>query len=763
MSSLEKERLYNLLPAVYRAKDAAQGEVLRALLGVIDEELQVVEEDIARLYDNWFIETCDEWLVPYVGDLLGVRSLHPVGTRASSQRAWVANTLAYRRRKGTAPVLEQLARDVTGWTARVVEFFQLLAATQHVNHVRLTKGGTIDLRDSNALELLNGPFDNAVHTAEARRISSNRGRYNIPNLGLFLWRLQSYAVTRGTARLVSSPAQAHYSFNPLGQDFPLFNRPISEIEITHLAEEINVPDRLRRRALYDELERRRQSLADGSSEGEVAQQGMYFGVQPVVRIYKDGAEIPAAEILVCDLANWRTPPSSKTYVRRADGVARAMPISVAIDPELGRLIFPAGVTPAKVQVSYSYGFSADIGAGPYDRQASVEQWHDSMDRPVTWQIGVTKDPATHAAAQDPNLLVQTLAEAIQAWNAHVAAHPGAYGVIAVMDSDSYVENLTAGNRVAVPEGSKLAIVAAQWPQVEAPDAPGVMVRETGAFVPGGVRPHLDGNVQIKGTASATALNPGELVIDGLLIEGRVRILAGNLGRLRLHHCTIVPGPQSFRVNATNTQLQIDFDHCICGGVDLAATVRRLRVAASLIDAGDGTAVAAPGTEVEVQAGTIFGAVRAESLEAGNAIFTGPVQTARRQVGCVRFSYVPPGSVTPRRYHCQPDLEISQRIAAAEKKAKVQNAVLTAAEKEEIRRKAVSLIVPRFTASEYGNPAYGQLHRLCPQQIRAGADPGPGGEMGVFNELKNPEREANLRVSLEEYLRFGLEAGFFFVT
>jgi hypothetical protein len=36
-------------------------------------------------------------------------------------------------------------------------------------------------------------------------------------------------------------------------------------------------------------------------------------------------------------------------------------------------------------------------------------------------------------------------------------------------------------------------------------------------------------------------------------------------------------------------------------------------------------------------------------------------------------------------------------------------------------------------------------------------------MGVFNHLQQPQREANLRAALEEYLRFGLEAGLFYVT
>jgi hypothetical protein len=36
-------------------------------------------------------------------------------------------------------------------------------------------------------------------------------------------------------------------------------------------------------------------------------------------------------------------------------------------------------------------------------------------------------------------------------------------------------------------------------------------------------------------------------------------------------------------------------------------------------------------------------------------------------------------------------------------------------------------------------------------------------MGAFNHLKGALREANLRQVLREYLRFGLEAGIFYVT
>jgi hypothetical protein len=36
-------------------------------------------------------------------------------------------------------------------------------------------------------------------------------------------------------------------------------------------------------------------------------------------------------------------------------------------------------------------------------------------------------------------------------------------------------------------------------------------------------------------------------------------------------------------------------------------------------------------------------------------------------------------------------------------------------------------------------------------------------MGAFSHLRQPQREANIRANLAEYLRFGLEAGIFYVN
>ncbi|MEA3046789.1 MAG: hypothetical protein QOJ53_1121, partial [Sphingomonadales bacterium] len=67
----------------------------------------------------------------------------------------------------------------------------------------------------------------------------------------------------------------------------------------------------------------------------------------------------------------------------------------------------------------------------------------------------------------------------------------------------------------------------------------------------------------------------------------------------------------------------------------------------------------------------------------------------------------------------------------------------------------------FTSRRYGRPAYAQLRRGTPIEIRAGAS--DESEMGGFHLVFAPQRETNLRIRIDEYLRFALEAGAFFET
>jgi len=62
--SFDVQRLYELLPAIYRIRDLEQGGPLRALLAVIADEVGVIEENLDQLYDDQFIETCADGSCP---------------------------------------------------------------------------------------------------------------------------------------------------------------------------------------------------------------------------------------------------------------------------------------------------------------------------------------------------------------------------------------------------------------------------------------------------------------------------------------------------------------------------------------------------------------------------------------------------------------------------------------------------------------------------------------------------------------------------
>src|SRR5262249_13761322 len=83
--SANSDRLYDLIPSVLRMRDGDEGYPVRALLRVISEQVTLVEADIGRLYDNWFIETCEDWVVPYIGALIGYQPVESAGRLGEGQ------------------------------------------------------------------------------------------------------------------------------------------------------------------------------------------------------------------------------------------------------------------------------------------------------------------------------------------------------------------------------------------------------------------------------------------------------------------------------------------------------------------------------------------------------------------------------------------------------------------------------------------------------------------------------------------------------
>src|SRR5436309_3156344 len=126
------DKLWSLLPAVYRAEDTDNFSTdgpLREMVNRIGAQAAILRRSIDRLWEDQSIETCDDWIIPYIGDLLATNLVAILDARGKGLA--VANTINYRRRKGTLAVLEEIASDITGWDAKVVEFFRRLGRTRH--------------------------------------------------------------------------------------------------------------------------------------------------------------------------------------------------------------------------------------------------------------------------------------------------------------------------------------------------------------------------------------------------------------------------------------------------------------------------------------------------------------------------------------------------------------------------------------------------------------------------------------------------------
>ncbi len=140
MTEEKRVPLYERLPEIYRTKDAEPPAPyhLRSFLALVEEAFGHIDSNIEALYHDLFIETAADWVVPYIGDLLGTSHL---SGDPWTLRADVADTIALRRRKGTLGAVELLAYNLTRWGAHCVELRENLVWNQHLNHQRPDEGG----------------------------------------------------------------------------------------------------------------------------------------------------------------------------------------------------------------------------------------------------------------------------------------------------------------------------------------------------------------------------------------------------------------------------------------------------------------------------------------------------------------------------------------------------------------------------------------------------------------------------------------------
>lgn len=584
------DRFWQLMPAIYRSIDApvppgANGP-LRELINRIGAQAAVLRRSIDRLGENQSIETCDDWAIPYIGQLVATRLVGFL--EASAQRLDVANTISYRRWAGTVGLLEELSADIIELSrgTRVVEFFRRLGRTRHQfdpeiavegvvgRYTRTPAGGFADLRNAYGASNAATAFDEFAYTADLRAGGQSSGWYNIPNLGVFLWWLQSFAIT-GATPVSDGSASPCFTFDPTGRDIPLFT-PV-------------------------------QRTSDSFGENWVSPKAW---------------ELPAT----IRNALWKAEPDhlysgSPTLpgafwvgLLAGEDIQRFDRSQLSIDPERGRFHF-LGAVPGEIAVGYSFGFLSEIGAGGF----SYGTLTTLSDQPL--KLSPVSDDSDLAAAVNSI----TSAVTIEIGNSLTYAVPaplnvptGATVLLRGADEERPVLRTRNGatwsfngNAESNASGGSTVLV------LQGIHFQGADLVLTGSFDSVYLRMMtLDpGTTGPSGTGLATA-------IDGLPLSPTTLFIEGSVTNLILERC--ITGP--IRTRGAGAIEQLTATECIIQAIPCA------NLALSFTE----------GT-VSLSRCTVMGPTQTHQFALSESILDSVAQVENPQAGCVRFSAYVNGS------------------------------------------------------------------------------------------------------------------------
>ncbi len=734
------EKLWEAIPSIYRHEDGLAEEpgVLRAVVQVLARQAAIVRRSQDSLWDDQFIEFCNEWAVPYIGDLLATSMLSDKNKRG--RRVDVAKTIYYRRRKGTPRILEELISDISGWEGKLVEQFQKLARTRHGLDAKpetlagkfsgTLPGGWADMRNPRASELTNGPFDEFFHTTDTRKHNGLYGRYSIPKLAFYLYRLNAYEAVDVTPFSLGNGL--HFGFDPSGRKIPLFSKsqrstnpdwdswnPATEPELP-----APIPCRLLGDAIYiitEEIishltnqviplssaaatELRKiagMSFKNESSliilinsfpaiiKAEILNQAVLLPLLSLSLVEDCGKSIllPDAKSVISNPLETNSilvgfdSPANTVFTTERISAANLQPWPAAISKELAIdaenacfMLQSAPTAEQKIFIAYHYGFSGPVGAGSYERPWINESVPDSV-----------------LTGGGPIASGDILNNGITQIN-----NSKTYGPVGAKNSIVNLE-LRSGNQK---------------------------------------RPYLR-------LESNWILNTGSnlnstLVLDGLWIgaAGDLAaeiILRGDFECVVIRNCSLDPGGSLNLKNEILHPLPLSIQgrvETLCIESSLTGPVRiqgsgiveELIIADSIVQSIDPTikAIDINTGKIRISRSTIFGDVNVHRLEATEALITGLVHVTDTQNGCFRFSAAPVLSRLPHPYE--------------------------------------SFLFEKdtnhwFTSRRFGDPGYAQLSDTAPEILKRGAE--NGSEMGTFSNLLNAIKSDGLHNKIDEYMPFGL--------
>lgn len=772
--------LYERLPEIYRIRDMEQeppGQ-LKSYLSLVEKVFGDIHENIESLYDDLFIESCDDWVIPYIGDLLGTSHLKG---DPWTLRADVADTIALRRSKGTLSSIERLTYDLTKWGVHCVELRDRLVWSQHLNHLRpdvgdditvgiphssrftSAKGGMVTVRDPAMLSLIDSPFDPFAHLPDLKPPSFGSIRYNLPNLGIFLWRLEDYRVKmakpvfRGKTTLGSMKV-LRFDVHPTGIPTRLFNTyqydpeldppvitsldgtpgPIHPARLTD-GTQSGSPENYLSIDTYDPT-RSDFSVADISDVGLT----IHLPEPTFSGEAWDGRSAKAWKIKGANLCAWEE--GIQPDIRNRE---------VVIDPEIGRiLIGVASATEAQalidhLLITYTYGAVGPVGAHPITR--SLVPSSIGGDTVVTRIVDGNKSGDADALRKALNDLDSETSPVIVEIRDSLT-HDLDPGQIQGAVSEDGGPNLRLNNTLIIraADGQRPVVRLKQpfrFRPVDVTDAANISVQLEGL--------HITRLVAGKPSQSFPAGEPlvARAAIDSLEIVGCTLDPGGHLlldgSKAPIHPSIRLREPYGFGAaeeDSFDQNPDVIIQRTIAGPIFID-TGYTLSITESIIDAGmdvgaelsaetaQGIAVGGAtdpvhgwGPECQILGVTVLGSMRVTSIMGRGGIWTHSLKVLDNQKGCIRYSYFSGiGDRLPQNVGC----------------VKGTDALLM------------------FVSQDHNSPSYVQIKHTSDHRIK---EEGPDADaMGTFGFLGEAHKWRNLQIRFREFMPVGIRPLFIPVT
>jgi len=767
--------LYKRLPEIYRIRDAEQlpAGQLEAYVGLIDGVHSAIRDDIESLGRDAFIESCSDWVIPYIADLLGTSHL---SGDPWTLRADVARTINHRRRKGTLGAIESLAYALSGWAAHTVEMRDRLVWNQHLNHLRpdaggvppLTlskflsdarRGGTMNLRDPALLPLLNTPFDPFAHVVDVKPSAGWRGLHNLPNLGIFLWRLHAYTVARTRpgqifapiALVPAVPTDANFAvrveLHPQSEPMVLFNT--HRFQVDEEPANITSPD-----AVPGPMPAARLShdTPAGRPEDYVEIATYPAGTVPP-RLQRVGLSLHVPQGPFTPATPWRFRGANLcAWETGLQPPLRAH--EIAIDPDRGRLVFGAvGALPSAeadaivsgLFVSATHGFQGPVGAEPIPRLPLPATWLDLV--PLVISIDTLTTPANTLQLALANLQAQTQPLIIEIKDSLV--HELDLAAIAGTSVELGLQTLRLNRSlwIRAADGER-PVIRLRRPLAFRPDdvlsagAPAVMdslmVRLEGLYITR--HSTFPANAALIARAALNQLHIQDSTLDpgGFIALNTVRAPIREGIRLDNTNGFVSPNellafdqsPDIVLENSISGPLAIDDDYSlnlINSVIDAGGTLENTAPAIA-VGSATGNAELTWGPTLTVSGLTCFGRTRVTSASGKGGIWVHALQVLDNQSGCIKNSW----------------------FADADNRLPSNHACLHGNQAD-----------LHFVAETFGRPGYAQITRDSDTRI---LEQGPNDdEMGAFGFLLNSHKWKNIQIRFREYMPVGIRPVLIAVT